>query len=120
MKKKLIGILSLISIFVIWTQPVKADVDYDITDMNVTAKVNRDGSVMIHRKIYYDFDSDAHGVFYRQNLTQKQLAERTGINQGDISKLENGTRNPTINLLKRLADGMGMALKIEFVPKQKL
>ena len=55
-----------------------------------------------------------------QHLTQKQSAERTGINQADISKLENGTRNPTINLLKRLADGMGMALKIEFVPKQKL
>ena len=52
-----------------------------------------------------------------QNLTQKELAARTGINQADISKLENGTRNPTINLLKRLADGMGMTLKIEFVPK---
>lgn len=55
-----------------------------------------------------------------QNLTQKQLAERSGINQADISKLENGTRNPSINLLKRLADGMDMALKIEFVPKQKI
>ncbi len=55
-----------------------------------------------------------------QNLTQKDLAERTGINQADISKLENGTRNPSVNLLKRLADGMGMALKIEFVPKQKI
>lgn len=55
-----------------------------------------------------------------QNLTQKQLAERSGINQADISKLENGTRNPSINLLKRLADGMDMALKIEFIPKQKL
>ncbi|MDO4556669.1 MAG: helix-turn-helix transcriptional regulator [Lachnospiraceae bacterium] len=54
-----------------------------------------------------------------QNLTQKQLAEKTGINQADISKLENGTRNPSINLLKRLADGMGMMLKIEFVPKHK-
>ena len=53
------------------------------------------------------------------NLTQKELAERTGINQADISKLENGTRNPSVNLLKRLADGMGMVLKIEFVPKQK-
>ena len=40
-----------------------------------------------------------------QNLTQKELAERTGINQADISKLENGTRNPSVNLLKRLADG---------------
>lgn len=54
-----------------------------------------------------------------QNLTQKELAERTGINQADISKIENGTRNPSLNLLKRLADGMGMALKIEFIPKQR-
>jgi transcriptional regulator with XRE-family HTH domain len=54
-----------------------------------------------------------------QNMTQKELAERTGINQADISKLENGTRNPSVNLLKRLAEGMGMTLKIEFVPKQK-
>ena len=45
-----------------------------------------------------------------QNLTQKELSERTGINQADISKIENGTRNPSLNLLKRLADGMGMAL----------
>lgn len=55
-----------------------------------------------------------------QNLTQKELAERTGIHQSDISKLENGTRNPSINLLKRLAEGMDMVLKVEFVPKQKI
>ena len=55
-----------------------------------------------------------------QNLTQKELAERTGINQADISKLENGTRNPSVALLKRLAEGMGMALKIEFVPKKRI
>ena len=54
-----------------------------------------------------------------KNLTQKELAERTGINQADISKIENGTRNPSLNLLKRLADGMNMALKIEFIPKQR-
>lgn len=54
-----------------------------------------------------------------QHLTQKQVAERTGINQADISKLENGTRNPSIQLLKRLADGMDMDLKIEFIPRQK-
>lgn len=55
-----------------------------------------------------------------QNLTQKELAARTGINQADISKLENGTRNPSLKMLKKLAEGMGMALKIEFVPKQVL
>ena len=55
-----------------------------------------------------------------QNLTQNELAKRTGINQADISKLENGIRNPSVNLLKRLAEGMGMSLKIEFIPKQKV
>ena len=55
-----------------------------------------------------------------QNLTQNELGKRTGINRADISKLENGTRNPSVNLLKRLAEGMGMSLKIEFIPKQKV
>ena len=32
-----------------------------------------------------------------QNLTQKELAERTGINQADISKLENG-KNYTLSV----------------------
>ncbi|WP_347475252.1 hypothetical protein [Clostridium sp. AF15-41] len=32
--------------------------------------------------------------------------------------MEKGTRNPSVNLLKRLAEGMGMTLKIEFVSKQ--
>lgn len=53
-----------------------------------------------------------------QNLTQKELAERAGINQADICKLENGSRNPSLNLLKRLADGMGMTLELKFIPKK--
>ena len=55
-----------------------------------------------------------------QNLTQKELSKRTGINQADISKLENGTRNPTVSLLKRLAKGMGMELRIQFIPKNNI
>lgn len=49
-------------------------------------------------------------------LTQKQLAEKTGIAQGDISKLENGSANPSLRTLQRLAAGMGMQLKVEFLP----
>ena len=49
-------------------------------------------------------------------LTQKELSERTGIAQSDISKLENGSANPSIRTLQRLATGMGMTLKIEFQP----
>ena len=49
-------------------------------------------------------------------LTQKELSLRTGIAQGDISKLENGNGNPSLRTLKRLAAGMGMNVRIEFVP----
>ena len=52
-------------------------------------------------------------------LTQKELSEKTGIAQGDISRLEKGIGNPSIKTLKRLAEGMGMLLKIEFIPIPK-
>lgn len=51
-----------------------------------------------------------------KNLTQKELAEITGINQADISKLENGNANPSLKTLERLAAGLGMRLRLEFVP----
>lgn len=50
-----------------------------------------------------------------EGLTQKELSERSGIAQGDISKLENGNANPSIRTLQRLAAAMGKKLKIEFV-----
>ena len=53
-----------------------------------------------------------------QALTHKQLSEMTGITQADISRFENGTGNPSLRTLKRLAEGLGMSLKVEFVPKK--
>ena len=52
-----------------------------------------------------------------RGMTQKELAEATGIAQGEISKLENGTRNPSLKLLQRLAEGMDMTLSVSFSPK---
>lgn len=49
-------------------------------------------------------------------LTQKELSERTGIAQGDISKLENGSANPSLRTLRRLASGMNMRLRLVFEP----
>ena len=50
-----------------------------------------------------------------KGITQKELSKRTGISQGDISKLESGNGNPSIKTLQRLAKAMNMSLKIEFV-----
>ena len=49
-------------------------------------------------------------------VTQKQLSEKTGIAQSDISRIENGEGNPSLKTLKRLASGMDMRLRLEFLP----
>jgi transcriptional regulator with XRE-family HTH domain len=54
-----------------------------------------------------------------QNLSQRQLADRTGVIQSDISKIESGEANPTLETLKKLAKGLGMNLSISFTPITK-
>lgn len=49
------------------------------------------------------------------NLTQKELAERCGLRQNTISRLESGGTSPTLKTLQRLAAGMGKRLEIRFV-----
>lgn len=53
----------------------------------------------------------------KARMTQSELAQKTGIYQADISKLERGIGNPSIGTLNRLAEGMDMVLKIEIVEK---
>ncbi len=48
-------------------------------------------------------------------LTQRELAEKTGITQADISRLEKGNGNPSLRTLQRLAAGMNMKVRLEFV-----
>lgn len=40
----------------------------------------------------------------RHGLTQAELAERCGIDQGDISRIERGATNPTARTLQRIAE----------------
>jgi len=49
-----------------------------------------------------------------QKMTQKDLAEKTGIRQSNISRIENGNCSPTVATLQQIANGMGKTLNIEF------
>ncbi len=53
-------------------------------------------------------------------ITQKQLAEKSGVSQANISKIENGSYKPSIPVLKRIADGLGKRLVIEFVDREEV
>lgn len=47
-----------------------------------------------------------------RDITQKELSERTGIDQGDISRIERGIANPTIGTLEKIAEAMCGKLRI--------
>ena len=48
------------------------------------------------------------------NLTQKQLAQRSGVSQSNISKIENGNYQPSFSTLKRIAGALGKRLVVSF------
>lgn len=48
----------------------------------------------------------------RAGMSQSELADRSGIDQSDISKIERGAANPSVATLNRLADAMGMKLQV--------
>ena len=50
-----------------------------------------------------------------QHLTQSELAERTGIRQSNISRIEKGQSVPSIATLSKIAEGLGKQLQIRFI-----
>lgn len=50
-----------------------------------------------------------------KNLTQAELAARTGIRQSNISRIEKGQVVPSISTLCKIARGLGKQLEIKFV-----
>ena len=47
-------------------------------------------------------------------LTQKELAERMGTAQANISRFENGNANPSLEFLQKMASCMGKRLRVSF------
>ncbi|GAA4638657.1 hypothetical protein GCM10023196_097270 [Actinoallomurus vinaceus] len=49
-------------------------------------------------------------------MTQGQLAERAGLTQPAVARFEAGGTMPTIPMLERLAEALGMRLRVELEP----
>jgi len=50
-----------------------------------------------------------------KNLTQKHLAELAGTRQSNISRLESGNYNPSLEFLNKIASAMGKKLEVRIV-----
>lgn len=62
----------------------------------------------------YELISQIIQLRIEQKLTQEELAKRTGIKQSNISRLESGSYNPSLQFLKKIAKGFGKELSISF------
>lgn len=52
-------------------------------------------------------------------LTQTEFARNAGMTQGNLSRLENGNYNPTLNYLQKIASKNGYDLDIRFKKKKR-
>jgi len=52
------------------------------------------------------------------NVSQEELAQRTGIPQSNLSRLESGKHSPTVAMLQKIATGLDCTLHIEFRKNQ--
>jgi predicted transcriptional regulator len=52
-------------------------------------------------------------------LSQKQLADRAGVSQQQIAKLEDPDENPTLATLEKVFDALGVQVDLDAVPKRK-
>ena len=66
----------------------------------------------------YDIDAEVRDLVISArsaaNLTQKQLAQRSGVSQANSSKIENGNYQPSLSTLKRIAGALGKRLVVSF------
>ena len=61
----------------------------------------------------YEIISEIIKARKEQNITQEELALRIGTQQSNISRLESGTYNPSLDFLSKIAKGLGKEIHIE-------
>ncbi len=65
---------------------------------------------------HYAMAREVRELRRERNLTQRQLAAASGINQGEISRIERGESNPTASTLAALLAPLGARLGV--VPRE--
>ena len=60
-----------------------------------------------------DVADQLRSVRKAQGMTQESLAERVGTKKSNLSRLESGRYNPSLDFLVKVADGLGKQIQIK-------
>ncbi len=100
------GKLDLGGFGIVWND----DLDLDVMEVYYHGVLIKEEPISINDKVGVAITR----LRESKGLTQTQLSKITGIDQGDISKIEWGKGNPTIKKLEKIANGLGVKLEILF------
>ncbi|WP_067668993.1 helix-turn-helix domain-containing protein [Nocardia miyunensis] len=67
-------------------------------------------------RIKFELGAAVRDLRERTGLTQVELADRAGLKQPAVARLEAGGTMPTIPVLERIAEALGVRLSVEFRP----
>ena len=88
-----------------------------LDDNLVNIDLNNDTSIPESIEEYDAYEEIRNSIIAlrkNNNLTQKELAEKTGLTQANICNLEKGATKPTLDTLRKIADATGTRLVVRF------
>ena len=66
-----------------------------------------------HNHARQEIASQLRQVRKEQGMTQERLAEKVGTRKSNISRLESGRYNPSLDFLEKVAGGLGREIEVK-------
>ena len=95
---------------VIWND----DLDFDATSIHEEGKVVGTVPTTLNEQLGFQITLARES----KGMTQVDLAKKSKIDQADISKLERGQGNPSLEKIKKILDGLDMSIELKIVDKK--
>ncbi len=75
-------------------------------------KAGYDGTNL--KKLLHRLGGEIAELRVKAKLSQAQLAKKIGTKQSNVTRMESGEQNFTINMLDKIAHSLGKELKVSF------
>ena len=88
---------------------------HDYNDVTAARRERLSPAADAQREVFeqaYDIALQIIDLRERHGLTQAELAERCGVDQGDISRIERGSTSPTARTLQRIAQALDADVRL--------
>jgi putative transcriptional regulator len=81
--------------------------------MSTIYKGVRGADMQEHNHARQEIASQLRQVRKEQGMTQERLAEKVGTRKSNISRLESGRYNPSLDFLEKVAGGLGREIEVK-------